>query len=251
MDASNRRVQTLFYLFTTIFCLPPLPSTPAAGEARLTWRPTADNLIDARVIRSGHGGLPYIALTIDDGPHPAFVPRILKMLQQEGIKATFFVVGKMAKKYPELIKAEVAAGHEIGNHTDHHLSMPSLGREEIFRELEGVNEIVSNITGRPMTLFRPPGGRYDKRVIEIASEAGYRTVLWSVTTNDYGCYDSKAIADRMLNGARAGAIILCHSGVEATMTALPGVIRTLKARGYQFVTVSQLLELQIAHASAR
>lgn len=239
MGVTNPRFLSVFpfFFFLALAVAWPLEATDWTEGSRLS-----------SLVRAGSRSLPYVALTIDDGPHPEYVPRLLKIFEQEGIKATFFVVGKMAKKYPECIRLEVEAGHEVGNHTYRHLPMTSLMKEEIIEELEKVNEVVSPITGRPMNLFRPPGGRYDRRVVEIAAEQGYRTVLWSVASHDYGCADPQAIAKRILKGVRPGSIILCHSGLEPTLSVLPEVIRSLKQRGYVFVTVSELLQIQIAQA---
>lgn len=193
--------------------------------------------------------MPYIALTIDDGPHPAYTGRLLDVLREEGVKATFFVVGKMARKYPELVRAVFESEHEIGNHTYTHPPLTTLMRHEVLEELQSTDEAVYPIIGRHLNLFRPPGGRYDDRILDIAAGEGYRTILWSVMTHDYASKDPVAIARCMMKGARAGSIILCHSGVEATIEALPGVIRALKQKGYQFVTVTEMLNIQLAHVS--
>lgn len=199
------------------------------------------NNFSIKKILNGNRTISNIALTFDDGPHQEFTPAILNILEEHGVKATFFVVGKMVKINSSLVEAISSAGHEIGNHTYNHFELTKLSKEDIKRELEMVRDEVWEITGERINLFRPPFGRYDTRVSGIADELDYIMVLWTINSGDYGCFDYKKIRNRVIDNAKPGDIILLHSGVPATLEALPEMIETLRDKGFNFVTVSELI----------
>jgi peptidoglycan/xylan/chitin deacetylase (PgdA/CDA1 family) len=186
---------------------------------------------------------PWIALTFDDGPHPIMTQRLLAVLRQEHVPGTFFVVGKMVDRYPQLARAIVRDGHEIENHTYHHINLAHLPRQEVFDELKQTHDAILRLTGADSVLFRPPGGDFSRRTVRLASEVGYRMVLWSVQTNDVAGASPARIQQRILTRAEDGGIILMHSGVLRTVEILPAVIAQLRTRGYHFVTVATLLGL--------
>ena len=190
---------------------------------------------------------PWIAFTFDDGPHPGMTDRLLAILKEQHVPSTFFVVGKMADRYPYLVRAIAQDGHEVGNHSYHHLNMARLSNEDVMNELNQTRDVIHRLTGQEGCLFRPPGGDYNRRMVRLASHAGYRMVLWSVLTDDVEGASRRAMQARILEGADDGGIILMHSGVETTIDILPKVIADLRARGYHFVTVSTLLGL--AHST--
>ncbi|MBI5832373.1 MAG: polysaccharide deacetylase family protein [Armatimonadetes bacterium] len=183
-----------------------------------------------------------ICLTFDDGPHPGKTERLLQVLRDESVKATFFVVGEMAEKYPHLVRAESLDGHEIGSHTFHHVNMTKVTPSVLRQELTQTDLVLRHILGHGGELLRPPGGQYDSRTIDMARSVGYTTVLW---TDDPGDYDPKIGADlilqRLIRDASPGGIILLHDGPETTMAILPRLIRYLRAQGYTFVTCGQLM----------
>lgn len=184
---------------------------------------------------------PWIALTFDDGPHPRMTARLLDVLRHEHVPATFFVVGKMAARYPTILQQVAQEGHEIANHTYNHPSLSRLEDVAVLAELSQTRSIVRRLTGQDAILYRPPGGDYNRRVTKVASQAGYRMVLWTVLTKDVNGASSAFIRKRILRGAEDNGIILMHSGVQNTVDVLPDVIAELRRRGYSFVTVSQLM----------
>ncbi len=184
-----------------------------------------------------------IALTFDDGPHPEFTLRLLEVLDRNSVKATFFVVGKQVRKYPEFLREIQKRGHDIENHTFNHPLLPSLDREGVIRELERNKVEIKKQTGFEPVFFRPPSGRYDVKVIEAALSRGFIAVLWSVSGSDYGATDPENIKQNVLFQLKDGDIILLHSGVEATLKALPGIITEIKMRGFEFVKISDLLKV--------
>jgi peptidoglycan/xylan/chitin deacetylase (PgdA/CDA1 family) len=183
---------------------------------------------------------PWIALTFDDGPHAGKTERLLEILREAHVPATFFVVGKMADRYPQLIRQIARDGHELANHSYSHRDMSRLSDSEVLTELEQTREVLKRLTGQEAYLFRPPGGDFSRRMVRLTSKAGYRMVLWSVLTRDVEGASTVFMRTRILKGAGDGGIILMHSGMETTMGMLPGVITQLRSRGYHFVTVSTL-----------
>ncbi|GAA3403664.1 polysaccharide deacetylase family protein [Paenibacillus hodogayensis] len=189
-----------------------------------------------------------IALTFDDGPDPTDTPEILALLRQYEAKATFFVVGQRVEKYPELVRQEVLDGHEIANHTYSHKYMNNRKRsaDHIDNEISKTEQSIVNATGQKPHLFRPPGGYYNEQVVNASKKAGYTVVLWSwhQDTEDWNTPGVGKIVNKVLNNARNGDIVLFHDYVEGktqTVAALKQILPELRQRGFQFITVSELL----------
>ncbi len=182
-----------------------------------------------------------IALTIDDGPHPAFTLKLLQILKENNIHATFFVDGEKAEEYPDLIRAEVAGGNEVGNHTYDHVSLVKIPPEYIDTEIEACGEVIKGITGHSPHLFRPPGGEYNRAVAEAVEALGYKMILYSDDPGDYADPGTGVIETRTLDTISDGGIILLHDGSAQIPVILPQIIQRLKARGFRFVTVDELL----------
>ena len=193
-----------------------------------------------KVLR-GDPNRPEIALTIDDGPHPVYTQKLLQILKDNNVHATFFVVGEKAEEYPELIRAEVAGGHAIGNHTYDHVSLIKIPPEYIDTEIKACGDVLTQITGHPPHLFRPPGGEYNRAVAEAAEALGYKMILYSDDPGDYADPGTGVIETRTLDTISDGGIILLHDGSAQTLLILPQIIQRLKARGFRFVTVDELL----------
>ncbi len=187
-----------------------------------------------------------IALTFDDGPHGEYTEEILEILSEYNIKATFFVVGTNAQMYPELVSKELAAGHEVENHTFGHVYLKKVCNEKIKQEVTENQSVISEITHYETKFLRPPGGLYDERLSDIAKELDYKIVLWSLDTCDWSHPTPENIAATVLEDVRGGDIILMHDfigGKSPTPMALKLMIPKLIERGFEFVTVSQLLSL--------
>ena len=182
-----------------------------------------------------------VALTFDAGPseHSA---RLLDILEEERVPATFFLLGKRhIDTYPELVRRMADEGHEVASHTWTHRILTELEPDEIREELERTNDAVERLTGRRPTLMRPPQGRTNDTVHDISRELGLSEVLWSVTAKDYTTTDPDLITRRVLAQSSRDGIILLHDLYDGTVPAVPGIIDALKKRGYVFVTVPQLL----------
>jgi peptidoglycan/xylan/chitin deacetylase (PgdA/CDA1 family) len=187
---------------------------------------------------------PWIALTFDDGPHVGKTEELLAVLREAHVPATFFVVGKMADRYPQLVRQIAREGHELANHSYSHPDMSRLNDNEVMTELEQTREVIERLTGQEAYYFRPPGGDFSRRMVRLTAKAGYRMVLWSVLTRDVEGATPALMRSRILKGADDGGIVLMHSGMKTTVDMLPGVIAQLRDRGYHFVTVSTLLGMK-------
>ncbi|HXM18127.1 MAG TPA: polysaccharide deacetylase family protein [Candidatus Tumulicola sp.] len=188
-----------------------------------------------------------IALTFDDGPYPFYTPLLLHALDSEHVPATFFLVGRSVQAYPELALRILASGDEIGNHTLNHYKLTGLNDMQIASQIADCGSLLESYANKPITLFRPPHGRYNARVLNIAQRLGYRTILWSDAPDDAPEILGKSplppaeIARRVLTRAQPGGIVLMHSGQLNTVLAIPEIVDSLRAKGYRFVTVSELL----------
>lgn len=192
-------------------------------------------------------GSKLIALTFDDGPNPASTPQLLEILQNAGVPATFFALGQEAQAYPDLIRKEAALGNEVASHTWDHKDLTTLNPTAQQQEILSANHLINQLTGQNVTLFRPPYGAYNASVL---AQTNLSAVNWSVDTNDWRYNTPAPVVQNALANAHDGAIILLHDIHSWSVAAVPQIIQTLKAQGYTFVTVSQLLEARYGGAQA-
>ncbi|WP_416827877.1 polysaccharide deacetylase family protein [Ectobacillus polymachus] len=188
-----------------------------------------------------------IALTFDDGPNPIFTPQILNILKQYHVHATFFVVGNRMKENPEIMDRIVAEGHEIGNHTMTHCYSTRSSIEHMKQEILETQTYIEKWKPNSALLFRPPGGYMSEELLDLTKQEGYKTILWSwhQDTRDWSSPGVNAIANHVLKNARNGDIVLMHDGLynkSQTIRALKIILPSLIQKGYEFVTVSELLE---------
>jgi peptidoglycan-N-acetylglucosamine deacetylase len=184
---------------------------------------------------AGSAGVVY--LTFDDGPTPAWTPRVLALLARYQAWATFFVLGRSAAAYPELVRQEFAAGHGVGNHTWSHRRLTKLRGTQLVAEVNGTSTAIQQITGAPVHCLRPPFATVDAASAQQVRALGLRLVLWDIDTNDWLRPGTGAIAGRVLGRVRSGDVILMHDGGgnrSQTVAALEQVLATLSARGYRF-----------------
>ncbi len=210
-------------------------------EVREYWVDSNDIFWDVRIPEKA------LALTFDDGPHPIFTPQILDILEAHDAKATFFVVGKQAVKFPEIIKRIADGGNEIANHTYNHPWVNHISDKNLLAEIEKTHQLITEITGMEPVLFRPPGGYYNKRIVESVRQTNYKIILWSFTqdTKDWSNPGVSAIVSHVLDNAKSGDIIILHDfGGNRTQTidALEIILPGLKEKGFEMVTVSELLD---------
>ncbi len=199
---------------------------------------------DRLVIRAGDDSSPKIALTFDDGPHPKRTDEILDLLEEYDIRATFFVIGQNAVYYPEPLRRAVSLGHEIGNHTFCHSGTSAMSEIRFTKELRDTGKVISELTGASLSLFRPPEGACTNAILDAAEKEGYSVILWTVDTRDWELASTESIVKTVQKNIRGGSILLFHDYTppEAhTVDALKILIPSLLEKGYEFVTVSELI----------
>lgn len=189
----------------------------------------------------GDATRPQMSLTINVDWGEEYIPLMLQILEAKGVRATFFVTGKWAGKYPKLVQQIHTAGHEIGNHGYSHAHPNQLTGGQMVEHLKKNEEILQGIIGVRTNLYAPPYGEYNKQVVEIAHAQGYRLIMWTADTVDWQRPTPQVIQERVLKKASNGGIVLMHP-IQQTVQALPGMIDGLKARGYRLVTVSENLQ---------
>ncbi|MBS1715593.1 MAG: polysaccharide deacetylase family protein [Armatimonadetes bacterium] len=189
---------------------------------------------------SGNPHLREVCLTFDDGPHRESMTKILDALRDANVRATFFVVGKVVEKEPALVRRMMQEGHEVGNHTYSHKRLTQMALESAKQEIRACASSVERATGAKMSLLRPPGMSYDRSVLDLARELGYVTVHWNVVAADYVPVAPDTIRARVMRQVKDGSVVLLHDSPD-TAAALPLIIRDLRAKGFGFVTASQML----------
>lgn len=188
-----------------------------------------------------------IALTFDDGPDMVNTPLLLDILKEEGVLATFFVVGSQVERYPEMTLRIFNDGHFIGNHSWTHADLSKLSNEDIIDlELAPTSKVIERLTGHYPKVIRPPYGSLREDSVKFLKKEGWQIVRWSLDTFDWDKTrnNPEDIVTRINRGHHSNAIILMHCNGGETVTALPNIIHNLRALGYDFVTVPRLLDLE-------
>jgi peptidoglycan-N-acetylglucosamine deacetylase len=215
---------------TLVFRLRPVRAVGCTGAAPV---------LDRNGPRDGN----VVALTFDDGPS-SYTPGFLNVLRDKHAVGTFFEVGQEMPGREGLMRRVLREGSEIGNHTMHHAFYPG------YSEIAGASRLIDAYTHFEPCLFRPPGGGVNGSVIATAASLGMRTITWDVDPTDWSNPGSGAVYSRVVGAARPGSIILMHDGGGyrgGTLAALPSIIDTLRARGYRFATVSDLLGKRLVY----
>jgi peptidoglycan/xylan/chitin deacetylase (PgdA/CDA1 family)/GT2 family glycosyltransferase len=205
-----------------------------------------------QVLSNGDRDRLRIALTFDDGPNEPYTSQVLEILRQYRIKATFFMIGQNARRYPETCRRVVAAGNAIGNHSYRHLKSLCLRRgKTVTRDIEMAHQAIYECTGLKPMLFRPPHGFRSPWLMRAVRNLGYKAVTWDNMTSDWEAEKSgDEIVLAILRRAKPGGVIVLHDGRDTRLNydrthmlqALPFVIETLLERGFEFVTIPELLE---------
>jgi len=187
---------------------------------------------------------PYIAITFDDGPHPTLTPKLLDILKEKGIKATFFVLGECVNANPEVLKRAIAEGHEIANHSWNHEAFTRRGGSGVASQVNQANEAIVALGAKKPVLVRPPGGATNPTINRsLNQEYGMKVVLWDVDPLDWKNRNSDHVTSEILNNTKPGSIVLAHDIHATTVAAMPATIDGLLAKGFKFVTVSELIAM--------
>jgi peptidoglycan-N-acetylglucosamine deacetylase len=183
-----------------------------------------------------------IAFTFDDGPHPEYTPRVLKVLGEMGVRGTFFVLGSQVEQYPRIVEEMIAAGHELGNHTYSHANLGRISWQRGCAELQSADQVLREADPRYRGLFRPPWGWMGLGGALYSLRHGYQAAMWNVDSRDYLMDGTEPLIERVRSAPLTGGdILLFHDDNRYTAEALEPIIRTLEQRGFAFATVSEIL----------
>ena len=182
-----------------------------------------------------------IAITFDAAWTNQDTQQLIDILAKHNAKATFFIVGDWAEKFPESVKAFFDAGHTIANHSDTHKAFSKCSREEIKEEIINCNKKLEEITATPVTLVRAPSGDYTDQSLEVCKELGMTMIQWNCDSLDYTKISTDEIVNRVIKGTTNGSILLFHNGVDNTAPALDRILTELAKQGYSFVSVEDLI----------
>jgi peptidoglycan-N-acetylglucosamine deacetylase len=189
---------------------------------------------------------PYIAMTFDDGPSAALTPKLLDILAAHHIKATFFVIGENVAEHPEIVARATREGHEIGNHSWSHPNLAKMSDDGVRHQLSRTDDAIKSAIGTRPTLLRPPYGSITAREKRwIHDEFGYQIILWDVDPYDWRRPGPAVVRNRILKETRPGSIVLSHDIHPGTIEAMPSTFDELEAKGFKFVTVSELIRMAV------
>jgi len=187
---------------------------------------------------------PYVAMTFDDGPHATNTPRLLDMLKQRKIHATFFMVGQCVTEFPDIVKRIVAEGHEVANHSWSHPQLSAMSESAVRDQIQKTHDAIIAACGVPPKTMRPPYGAFTARQRAWAhAEWGYKCILWDVDPLDWKVRSAEHVKNEILKQTVPGSIILAHDIHKSTIDAMPETLDGLLAKGFKFVTVSELLAM--------
>jgi peptidoglycan/xylan/chitin deacetylase (PgdA/CDA1 family) len=186
-----------------------------------------------------------VALTFDDGPDQNYTVQILDILKKERVKATFFVLGSMAKRYPSSLKRIYDEGHVVSNHSWNHPVLTHLSEAEVMKQIEDTNNVVTSVIGKTPLFVRPPYGALNKKLEQAIGNKGYKLIYWNIDTLDWDNQTADKIVATVKKDMSKGSIILQHNAggesLKATVEALPRLIAYLRGLGYEFTTIDQML----------
>ncbi|MDU0201442.1 polysaccharide deacetylase family protein [Paenibacillus sp. MAH-36] len=190
-----------------------------------------------------------VALTFDDGPDTRFTPKVLDALKANQVKATFFVLGSQASSHPDIVRRIVREGHVIGNHSYSHANLPKLSVDKFQNQIMNTENVLQGLIGYAPRLIRPPYGAINEEQVRWVADHHYLIVNWNVDSLDWKSLNSEQVLNNIMQQTKPGSIILQHSGgadtqdLSGTVQAIGPLITKLKAAGYTFVTVPELLHV--------
>lgn len=207
------------------------------------------HLLSHRVIWASNTNLKLVAITFDDGPNEKYTPELLDILLNFNVKATFFLIGKNVLKEPDITRRIYSEGHEIGNHSYSHPVLPLVSRKELHKQIETTDSIIKDLIGSKPMYFRPPMGLLTPTILDMIESYGLKAVVGEVYPRDTYKPGKDKIVERVIKRVTPGSIIIMHDGGSwrnfdrsQSIEAVPIIIERLRAKGYKFVTLSELLD---------
>jgi peptidoglycan/xylan/chitin deacetylase (PgdA/CDA1 family) len=194
------------------------------------WQANARTGVDNKILN----------LTYDDGPNPSTTGKLLKLLDKEGVKATFFFIGENIQRHPRLVEAVFKSGHNVGNHTMTHPFMPALSRSRMAFEIDETNRLIEEITGEKPTLFRPPYGIIDGRGAKLLENRRMAAVYWGAVTQDWRNIGEEAVVEHIIRRLPVAPLIVMHEGhdiADQCLKATASILTRVKQMGYEFAAI--------------
>jgi peptidoglycan-N-acetylglucosamine deacetylase len=238
-----------------LFCSVGLVAAQLRAEppiaARALEKNSRNTLAESRITFSSvHVDGPYVAMTFDDGPSATLTPKLLDILAAHHIKATFFVIGENVVQHSEIVARAAREGHEIGNHSWSHPNFGKMSDDGVRGQLQRTDDAIKSATGAQPTLLRPPYGSITARQKRwIHDQFGYQIILWDVDPYDWKRPGPSVVRNRILKETRPGSIVLSHDIHPGTIEAMPSTFDALEAKGFKFVTVSELIRMAVPQSS--
>lgn len=238
-----------------LFCSVGLVAAQLRAEPPIAARTPEKNnrniLAESRItFNAVHVDGPYIAMTFDDGPSATLTPKLLDILAAHQIKATFFVIGENVAEHPQIVARAAREGHEIGNHSWSHPNFGKMSDDGVRSEVQRTDDAIKSATGSRPTLLRPPYGSITAREKRwIHDQFGYQIILWDVDPYDWKRPGPSVVRNRILKETRPGSIVLSHDIHPGTIEAMPSTFDALQAKGFKFVTVSELIRMAVPQPS--
>lgn len=234
---NKQKIYTYLISIITVVLLFCIAGTLTGDKESIATSSTNEKLLPIYSVKTEEN---KVALTMNCAWNADDIDNILKILEENNTKITFFMVGDWIEKYPDAVKKIFNAGHEIGSHSDTHPHVNNLSYEENIEEIEKSNDKIEKITGNRTNLYRTPYGEYNQTVIQSAKDSGYYAIHWSLDTLDYTGLTGNEMWNRIKN-VESGDIILMHNGTEHTADSLDMILKNIKEKNLEVVKVSDLI----------
>lgn len=219
------------------------PTKTPSGMRQFVRRAKAATLPRRLFLTDGPASSNSVCLTFDDGPHPEHTPRLLDVLRDKGVRATFFVIGMHVERFPDIVRRIAAEGHAIGNHSFSHRSPELVSSRELAGEAKRTRKLLADVVGQDVRIFRPPYGKVSAGAMVRLWRAGMKIALWNADPKDFACQSDEELAERLrATPLRAGDVVLLHDAFGRAAAVLPGVIETARKHGLSFSTVPQWMQ---------
>ena len=251
MQLNGIKFKKTFVAIIAVFWSIPIGITMASSDSPIDFssgHQSVKDIAETVLIRKISTHKKAVALTFDDGPSAKFTPIIMDVLLKNKAKATFFVIGYRAEKFPELITMEINDHFQVANHSFQHKIMTGDSQSEIYKEMMDAQHAIESAAGHKQQprMFRPPRGRISEKIIKVAYQQHYKVIMWSIDSRDWENPGVGRIVKRVLSQVKNGDIILFHDQGGSrmqTVESLKAIIPALKNQGFEFVTVSELVNL--------
>ena len=235
---NKQKIYTYLISIVTVILLFCIAGTITNGNEAISTSSTNEKLLPIYNVKTEEK---KVALTMNCAWNADDIDSILKILEENNVKITFFMVGDWIEKYPEEVKKIYEAGHEIGSHSDTHPHVNNLSYEENIEEIEKSNDKIEKITGSRTNLYRTPYGEYNTTVLQAAQDKGYYTIQWNLDTLDYTGLTGNEMWNRIKDKLGPGDIILMHNGTEHTADSLGMLLKNIKEKGLEVTKISELI----------